>query len=85
MRNTVRHAIWGPMSSLAAVRRTRYEIRTKILDVYSALVPQSGIVDIDAVRLGDGRAIAALCNPQAIDVESGGLCDFLENLCSRFV
>lgn len=56
---------------------------TKILDIYSTLVPQASVVDRDIPHIVDWRSVAALSNPQSVDREPRGLCDFLKDLRGR--
>jgi hypothetical protein len=42
---------------------------TKVLDVYSTSVSNTRVVNRRVYSIGDRRAIAALCDPQTMNVE----------------
>lgn len=59
--------------------------RTQVLDVDSTLVPQAGLVHAHVVHIVDSRPIAALGDPQAVDVKPRGFGNLLEDLCGRSI
>jgi hypothetical protein len=66
---TVCQEIWGPVEYVRHSMTTRIEERTQVLDVYSTFVADTCVVDLHIGPIGNCRAIATLCDPQAMDIE----------------
>jgi hypothetical protein len=66
---------------LDMVWMTRSEERAQILDIYGTLVADTCVVDLHIGPIGDCRAVATLCDPQAMDVELGDFGNLLIDLC----
>jgi hypothetical protein len=81
---TVRHEIWAPAKYISKTLHISCSgWHTQIFDVDGALVAQSRLVDSRLPSVGDSRAIAALCDPQPVDGEFGGLGNLVEYLRRR--